>query len=104
MKEEWKSAADVLKLLGDKTRLTIIISLEKKERCVCEFVELFDISQPAISQHLRKLKDASLILEERRGQWIYYRLHKNHPQFSFVQHIIQALPMYEEKNDLCCEE
>ncbi len=55
---------DDLKLLGDKTRLSMLSLLKEREWCVCEFVELFDISQPAISQHLRKLKSKGLVKEQ----------------------------------------
>ncbi|MEK3880151.1 ArsR/SmtB family transcription factor [Paenibacillus sp. FSL M7-0420] len=66
--------AEDLKLLGDKTRLTILTLLKEREWCVCEFVDLFDISQPAVSQHLRKLKSSGLVKEQKRGQWVYYSL------------------------------
>lgn len=62
------------KLLGDKTRLTIVSLLKERELCVCELVELLQTSQPNISQHLRKLKDAELLREMKRGQWVYYAL------------------------------
>ncbi|WP_458413727.1 ArsR/SmtB family transcription factor [Schinkia sp. CFF1] len=81
-------AAQVLKLLGDKTRLTIISLLKKKECCVCELVELFDMSQPSISQHLRKLKDAGLIVEERKGQWIYYSLNESNAYYPLIHDIL----------------
>lgn len=81
--------AQVLKLLGDKTRLTIISVLKKKECCVCELVELFDMSQPSISQHLRKLKDAGLIEEERRGQWIHYSLNKASEFYPLIEDILE---------------
>ncbi|OMG00817.1 metalloregulator ArsR/SmtB family transcription factor [Paenibacillus sp. FSL R7-0337] len=66
--------AEDLKLLGDKTRLTILTLLKEREWCVCEFVDLFDISQPAVSQHLRKLKSSGLVKEQKKGQWVYYSL------------------------------
>ncbi|MNI57844.1 HTH-type transcriptional repressor AseR [compost metagenome] len=66
--------ADDLKLLGDKTRLTILSLLKDREWCVCEFVDLFDISQPAVSQHLRKLKSSGFVKEQKKGQWVYYSL------------------------------
>ncbi|MEC1718909.1 ArsR/SmtB family transcription factor [Schinkia azotoformans] len=82
-------AAQVLKLLGDKTRLTIISVLQKQECCVCELVELFEMSQPSISQHLRKLKDAGLVAEERKGQWIYYSLNKSSEFYPLIENILQ---------------
>lgn len=90
-------AAMVLKLLGDKTRLTMVKILDKHECCVCEFVEIFKVSQPSISQHLRKLKDVGLVEEERKGQWIFYSLNKEHEYYSFVQQILEQLPTQDEK-------
>jgi ArsR family transcriptional regulator len=40
--------------------------------CVCELVPLFDISQPTLSHHLKKLRDARLVDSERQGLWAYY--------------------------------
>ncbi|WP_245596077.1 ArsR/SmtB family transcription factor [Paenibacillus taiwanensis] len=66
--------SDQFKLLGDRTRMNIVSLLYGQELCVCQLVELMDTTQPNISQHLRKLKDAGLVREKRRGQWSYYHL------------------------------
>lgn len=87
-----ESAANILKLLGDKTRLTMIKILDAHDACVCEFVEIFKTSQPAISQHLRKLKDVGLVKETRKGQWIIYSLSKDNSYYPFVQNLLQHLP------------
>ena len=87
-----EGAANILKLLGDKTRLTMIKILEAHDACVCEFVEIFKTSQPAISQHIRKLKDAGLVRETRRGQWIIYSMSKDSPYYPLVQDLLQHLP------------
>jgi ArsR family transcriptional regulator len=42
--------------------------------CVCEFEEVFGMGQSKISYHMRKLKDAKLVREERRGKWSFYSL------------------------------
>ncbi|EKN71315.1 ArsR family transcriptional regulator [Neobacillus bataviensis LMG 21833] len=89
---ELESTANILKLLGDKTRLTMIKILDSHDACVCEFVAIFKISQPAISQHIRKLKDAGLVRETRRGQWIIYSLSKDSPYYPLVQDLLQHLP------------
>jgi ArsR family transcriptional regulator, arsenate/arsenite/antimonite-responsive transcriptional repressor len=85
-------AANILKLLGDKTRLTMIKILDHHDCCVCEFVAMFKASQPAISQHLRKLKDAGLVRETRRGQWIIYSLNRDSDSYAIVQSLLQHLP------------
>ena len=58
---EIEKVAAILKLLGDKTRLTMVKMLDSNDYCVCEFVEIFKVSQPAISQHVRKLKDLGIV-------------------------------------------
>jgi ArsR family transcriptional regulator len=94
---ELERVAKVLKLLGDKTRLTIIGILKNRECCVCEFLEVFDTSQPSISQHLRKLKDAGLIKEDRRGQWIYYSLNPQSDLYGLIEDILEHVPDQTEK-------
>lgn len=89
---EIETAAKVLKLLGDKTRLAMMAMLAEDECCVCEFVELFEMSQPSVSQHLRKLRDVGLVEENRKGQWIFYRINKNHETYLFVHSLLQYLP------------
>ncbi len=66
--------AEKLKLLGDKTRLTMLILMKSRDLCVCEFVEILNMSQPGVSQHLRKLKSLGLVNETRKSQWVYYSL------------------------------
>jgi ArsR family transcriptional regulator len=93
---EIEKAAQILKLLGDKTRLTMMKLLQENEFCVCEFVEIFKTSQPAISQHVRKLKDAGLVKETRRGQWIHYSINKENEDYHFLQGLLDCLPSQEE--------
>ncbi|MEK3682532.1 ArsR/SmtB family transcription factor [Paenibacillus sp. FSL R10-2736] len=85
--DKLNEVADDLKLLGDKTRLMMLGLLQEREWCVCEFVELFEISQPAISQHLRKLKDKGMVKESKRGQWVHYSLNvEGKPHITAVLH------------------
>jgi ArsR family transcriptional regulator, arsenate/arsenite/antimonite-responsive transcriptional repressor len=44
--------------------------------CVCEFEDYFGMGQSKVSYHVRKLKEAGLILEEKRGKWSFYSLHR----------------------------
>lgn len=89
---EIDKSASILKLLGDKTRLTMVKMLDTNDCCVCEFVELFKASQPAISQHVRKLKDAGIVREKRRGQWIIYSLNRESEYFPMIQSLLNHLP------------
>jgi ArsR family transcriptional regulator len=66
--------AEVAKALGDPIRLQLVDVLRKHagKVCVCELVPLFDISQPTLSHHLKKLRQAGIVDSERRGLWAYY--------------------------------
>lgn len=94
---EMEEAAVTLKLLGDKTRLSMVALLQDHDCCVCEFVEIFQMSQPSISQHLKKLKDIGLVKESRKGQWIMYSLNHGHAHHELVSSILAHLPGLEEK-------
>jgi ArsR family transcriptional regulator, arsenate/arsenite/antimonite-responsive transcriptional repressor len=66
--------AAVAKALGDPIRLQLVDVLRKHagKVCVCELVPLFDIAQPTLSHHLKKLREAGVVDSERRGLWAYY--------------------------------
>jgi ArsR family transcriptional regulator len=87
--------ADILKALGDPTRLQIVALLHLRDCCVCELVPMFDISQPAISKHLYRLKSSGLVKETRKGQWVFYSL--NRQQFNEVGFSLSHLPDLSEK-------
>ncbi|QZA33593.1 metalloregulator ArsR/SmtB family transcription factor [Hydrogenibacillus sp. N12] len=70
----FKRRAVLFRALGDATRLKILALLRVRPLCVCELVPLLGISQSAISQHMRRLREAGLVAGERRGQWVVYRL------------------------------
>lgn len=93
---EFQRASQLLKLMGDKTRLTMMKLLQTHDCCVCEFVAIFNMSQPAISQHLRKLRDIELVKEERKGQWIFYSINTDHEDYPFIQSILAHLPQQDE--------
>lgn len=73
------ASVDVLKALADPTRLQIMGVLKDASEpvCICDFAAAFDLSQPTISHHMSKLKDAGLVEVTRSGIWAYYRLAKN---------------------------
>ena len=66
--------AALLKALAHPTRLWIVKQLEDGEHCVCEFVDAVGVNFSTISQHLAVLKAAGIIVDEKRGQSVYYRL------------------------------
>jgi ArsR family transcriptional regulator, arsenate/arsenite/antimonite-responsive transcriptional repressor len=63
----------MMKTLSDPTRLTLFKLVLNEELCVCELQELLQISQPAVSQHIAKLKTAGLVKERKAGMWTYYQ-------------------------------
>jgi ArsR family transcriptional regulator, arsenate/arsenite/antimonite-responsive transcriptional repressor len=95
--DEVEKVATLLKVLGDKTRLIMVKILYSHDCCVCEFVEIFKTSQPAISQHVRKLKNIGIVRETRRGKWIIYSLNKDSDYFPLVQSLLKDIPDQEYK-------
>jgi ArsR family transcriptional regulator len=73
-REQAERLATVAKALGDPIRLQLVDVLRKHagKVCVCELVPLFDLSQPTVSHHLKKLREAGIVGSERRGLWAYY--------------------------------
>ena len=69
--------ARVFKAMGDPVRLrllSLIASHEGGEACVCDLTDVFDLTGPTISHHLKVLREAGLITGERRGTWVFYRV------------------------------
>jgi DNA-binding transcriptional ArsR family regulator len=64
----------VFKALSDGTRQEILRLLESNQRTVGEIVGNFHLSQPTISRHLSVLKEADLVVDQRQGQNVIYRL------------------------------
>ncbi len=74
--------AAVFKALGDENRLAIMLMIRQQtELCVCELTTALEASQPKISRHLAQLRELALLDDERRGQWVYYRLHPAIPDW-----------------------
>jgi DNA-binding transcriptional ArsR family regulator len=66
---------EILKLAGNDVRLKILFLLNKEEQlCPCDLSDILDMSVPAVSQHLRKLKDGGVVQTKRDGQTIFYSL------------------------------
>ena len=69
----------VLALAGNEVRLKILFLLEEEnELCPCDLSDILGMSIPAISQHLRKLKDGNIIEARKAGQTIFYSLRSEH--------------------------
>ncbi len=74
---------DFFKCLSDPTRLDILkLVIAKQNICVCELTEQLELSQPKISRHLALLRNLSILLDQRQGQWVYYRLNPDLPEWA----------------------
>ena len=74
---------DFFKCLSDPTRLDILkLVIARKNVCVCELTEQLELSQPKISRHLALLRNLAILLDQRQGQWVYYRLNPNLPEWA----------------------
>jgi DNA-binding transcriptional ArsR family regulator len=71
-----QAAIDQFAALGDPTRVRVVEMLSEKSRPVHELAGAFDISRPAISRHLRVLKEAGLVKEEKQGRENVYTLQR----------------------------
>ena len=69
------SLSAVFNLAGNKVRLSILYLLYEEEKlCVCDLSDIMDMQIPAISQHLRKMKDGGIVEKNRVGAIVYYSL------------------------------
>ena len=72
----------LFKCLADETRLNAMLLLHKEGAlCVCELMDALKDSQPKISRHLAQLRNCGLLSDERRGQWVYYRINPVVPEW-----------------------
>lgn len=71
--------SQVLSLAANDVRLKILYLLEEEgELCVCDLADILEMTIPAVSQHLRKLKDGNVLQTRRAGQTIFYSLKAEH--------------------------
>lgn len=73
-RSNYKLRADVIKALAHPSRLLIVDELSRGERCVCELTELVGADISTVSKHLSVLKKAGIVLNDRRGVQVFYRL------------------------------
>ena len=64
----------ILRALSGETRLKLVRLLSQHELCVCELEYIMGLTQPAISQQVRVLREAGLARSRREGNWIFYRV------------------------------
>ena len=74
LKTHMECRAKVMKALAHPSRLFIVDELSRGERCVCELTEMIGADVSTVSKHLAVLREAGLVLDERRGVQVFYRL------------------------------
>ena len=75
LSESFVSLSSALSLAGNEVRLKILFLLhEEGELCPCDLSDILNMTVPAVSQHIRKLKDGNIIYSRKTGQTIFYRL------------------------------
>ena len=70
--------ADLFKLFGDSTRISILWALSESEMCVCDLCALLKMKQPAVSHQLKNLKQSRVVKARRDGKIVYYSLDDEH--------------------------
>jgi ArsR family transcriptional regulator len=108
---------DLFKSLSDLTRLqSVLLIQQEQELCVCELIVALELSQPKISRHLALLRDSQLLTTEKRGQWVFYSLATDLPDWvrftlrqaaeqqdlSELSQRLQTMGDRPDRSQLCC--
>ncbi len=88
--EHFQIVADIFKILGDTTRIRIFWLLCHCEECVINISAMLEMSSPAVSHHLRPLKNSGLIVSRREGKEVYYRA-ADTPQARLLHQMIEQV-------------
>jgi ArsR family transcriptional regulator len=76
-------ALSFFKCLSDDTRLRCLLLIQREqELCVCELTQALQQIQPKISRHLAQLRQCKLVEDRRQGQWVFYRVHPELPDWA----------------------
>jgi len=108
----------IFKALSDKNRLRILKMLQKKPICVCEITEVLQLATSTVSQHLSLLSETGLIIGEKDGKWINYRLNLRPDDNSIISALLYVQMILEndetvkkdtelilnvDRNKICCK-
>ena len=95
---EFDTAAWVFKTLSDPARLKILAFLANQDDgkccdteegiCACDLEDVTDLSQPTVSHHMKCLVSANLVIAEKRGKWMFYRI--DPAGFKYIHSFIKA--------------
>ena len=79
----------VFKALSDETRIRLLKLLQQRELCVCELMQVLNMTQSRVSRNLGILKDAGLVKDRRDGLWVHYSLNEK----SFNRYAVPLLEL-----------
>ena len=88
--DDFQTVAEIFKQLGDTTRIRIFFLLCHCEECVINISAILDMSSPAVSHHLRPLRNSGLIVSRREGKEVYYRA-ADTPQSQLLHQMIEQV-------------
>lgn len=76
--DDVRQIAETFKILGDPTRIKILLALSRRELCVCDIAAVVDLGQSAVSHQLRLLRGARLVKYRKEGKMVWYLLDDQH--------------------------
>ncbi|AGC75806.1 ArsR/SmtB family transcription factor [Aquimarina sp. M1] len=92
MEESFQKISKLLSISSNEVRLKILYLLNmEKELCPCDLADILKMSVPAVSQHIRKIKDAGIITARREGQTLYYSL--NEDETDILENIFKSIKL-----------
>lgn len=92
MEGSFQSISKLLSISSNEVRLKILYLLNmEKELCPCDLADVLKMSVPAVSQHIRKMKDAGVITSRREGQTLYYSL--NNDETNILNSVFKSIKL-----------
>lgn len=103
MSLNYEDKVKIFKALSDQNRLEIINILSCDEKCACEILENFDITQPTLSHHMKVLIDCGLVECRKRGTWNHYKLNSEKAKelMEFLQHLFCDNKIKQMQKSIC---
>ncbi len=94
--QSFTGISNILNLVGNEVRLKILYLLEQEgQLCPCDLSDILTMSTPAVSQHIRKMKDRNMVIGKRTGQTIFYSINKEH--LGLLKPLFQEITVNKQK-------
>lgn len=98
--DEAKQLARLLKVLSVATRVRILQLLKMRPMCVMALASRLNVTQGAVSQHLRVMRDAGLVIDDKRGYFVHYSINKDTlAAWQAAIELLLSVPDADDKND-----